>query len=144
MTSFLTARLSHLFSPGVKSRGHDYYARGFVRIDRATPLTLRASVSGSNIYDVQFAWENGELSLYCSCPYFDTDGPCKHLWAAILAAQARGYLSELGDIQSIDYAPEELFDEDPGDHSPGLLFDLTPPQPKVPAWQRQIESVGQA
>ncbi len=145
MTSFLTARLSHLFSPAIKSRGHDYYARGFVRIEHATTSTLKALVSGSGMYDVQFAFENGELSLYCSCPFFGTDGPCKHLWAAILAAQARGCLTELGEIQSVDYAAEELFDDDSAEqHSLGPLFDLAPPPPKVPAWQKQIESVGLA
>ena len=30
-----------------------------------------------------------DLVLSCSCPYFESDGPCKHLWAMALAADER-------------------------------------------------------
>ncbi len=92
----LASKLTHLFNSMVRSRGEDYFARGAVRIVRGAADTLDAQVSGSEIYEVQIEWGDGELSLYCSCPYFDTDGPCKHLWAAVLAAQDRGYLSKIG------------------------------------------------
>ena len=37
--------------------------------------------------------ETAKLHVSCSCPYFSPTGdPCKHLWATILMADARGLL----------------------------------------------------
>src|ERR1700734_2176313 len=101
MFSRLTSKLTHLFNSTVRSRGEGYFARGSVRVVRGAADTLDAQVSGSELYEVQIEWEDGDLSLYCSCPYFESDGPCKHLWAAVLAAQERGYLSKIGVVRKV-------------------------------------------
>jgi uncharacterized Zn finger protein len=43
---------------------------------------------------VQFAWRDDKLAVWCDCPHFVEQGvPCKHVWAAILAADQYQYLT---------------------------------------------------
>ena len=146
MFSRIASQLSHLFPPSVRSRGQDYYWRGAPQIQRGSPFSIEATVRGSQKYEVDLNWEDGELSLWCSCPYFESDGPCKHLWAAVLAAEQGGYLSKIGPIRSVvDAGPEESVEEFE-EFGPSQLFPLDRPRPKVaapkpPAWKIQIEGI---
>jgi superfamily II DNA or RNA helicase len=150
MFSRLASKLERLFPYEVRSRGQSYYSRGFVRIQRGSARSLDAVVSGSQAYEVGLEWDDGELSLYCDCPYFESDGPCEHLWAAVLAAEARGYLSKVPANPPVsEIGPEELLDEFDGELS---LFPLhavsrksavrLPPVAKPPAWKTRIAGVG--
>ena len=50
---------------------------------------------GSETYSVRLACSENRLGLACECPFFFDKGQhCKHIWAAILAADEQGYLSE--------------------------------------------------
>src|SRR5690242_5341823 len=93
MFSRIAPKVAHLFRSFVRTRGQSCYQRGTVRIRRGTAVSVEATVSGSYDYRVEVEFEDGELSFYCSCAYFGTEGPCKHLWATLLAAEARGFLS---------------------------------------------------
>lgn len=149
MFSVIAPKLAHLFPPSIRTRGQSCYERGMARISRGSPVSIEATVRGSIEYQVEVDWEDGELSVYCSCPYFESDGPCKHLWAAVLAAQARGYLSGVGTIRSVNDGFEQLieeFDEEPDDP---LLFPIPKVRPadlapKPPAWKVQIEGIAGA
>jgi len=94
MSLNLSARLAPQFTRNVRHRGEEYYWHDQVRIERASESELHARVRGSQTYDVELNFRDGTLSVWCDCPYFADNGvPCKHLWAAILAAEAEGGLS---------------------------------------------------
>jgi hypothetical protein len=118
---------------------------GAVRIQRGSPKSLEATVRGSRQYEVEVDWKSGELSVYCSCPFFDTEGPCKHLWAALLAAEARGYLSDTDAIAALRGDELEDLTEDTGnDPDAGLLFPAPPGRrkpaaPLRPLWRAKID-----
>jgi superfamily II DNA or RNA helicase len=151
----LSSRLSGDFEAGVRSRGQAYYFKGRVRIVRGDASEVEATVRGSRTYDVSLDWEDDQLSAYCDCEYYDSAGPCKHLWATILAADAQGLLSAAAAAADLilndgDYDPD--LDEEPdyeeyerGLHRPPVIAAIPkpPPAPKVPAWQRQIAEISQ-
>ena len=89
----LATREMNLFASGVRSRGRDYFALGFVTIEtRTEDVVIAVVVNGSGgCYDVQMILDSeaGDvIDLECTCPYFDDHGECKHLWATILQVDA--------------------------------------------------------
>ncbi len=105
----LASILSDDFDSSIRNRGKIYYWQSRVRIRRGTDREVQASVRGSRTYDVNLDWTDGTLSLDCDCDYFDTVGPCKHLWATVLAADAKGYLAQAKGAFRVarDYGEEE-------------------------------------
>src|SRR6185312_15312198 len=52
-----------------------------------------AKVRGTEKYKVRIRLRGIKLIATCTCPYFGPAGaPCKHLWATVLAVDARGLL----------------------------------------------------
>jgi superfamily II DNA or RNA helicase len=129
---------------------------------------VQARVRGSLNYEVSLYWENGELLGSCDCPYCFSEGACKHLWATILAAEAKGYLSaaasatelildtgEHDSDEDLDY--EEFSDEEEDEEYDRYARLRRPaafakpaipppparksPPPKTPAWRTQIETL---
>src|SRR5260370_30185048 len=88
----LSKRLTGDFSATVRNRGRNYYWQGRVSIRHASNSQVDALVRGSRSYEVSLDWEDGMLAASCDCAHFESE-PCKHLSAAILAAEERGYLS---------------------------------------------------
>jgi hypothetical protein len=145
MYSALAPQLSKQFDAAIRTRGLSYFRRGAVRILRGSADSVTAQVRGSFGYSVVIQWEDGSLTLECSCPYFQSDGPCKHLWATVLAAQERGYLSAIRSVRQV-FLSREPEDPDP------LAYDLEdseeewsdPPQTRTPAsrvWPEQPQLV---
>jgi len=146
----LSTRLASFFSSSIRTRGHDYFRRGFVRLQRGSDSEVTARVTGSRPYDVSLDWEDGVLDSWCDCPYFASEGLCKHLWAVILAAEARGYLSAAASSKELvlgfddyDLDGEEDFEEDDSYLLPALPFAVVapPPPPKPPTWRKQLAEV---
>lgn len=52
-----------------------------------------AKVYGGQVYDVRLTCSPNGLTMACSCPY-DRSEYCKHIWAAILAADEQRYLTD--------------------------------------------------
>ena len=53
-----------------------------------------ATVQGSRLYHVSLSREDDAIEAWCTCPHCEDDfEPCKHIWATVLAAEARGYLA---------------------------------------------------
>ena len=127
--SRLASKLAHLFPPSVRDRGKNYYDRGAVRIERGSALAVEALVRGSQVYEVELALEDGDLWLDCDCPYFESNGPCKHQWATVLAAQARGYLSSVSAQQKVMGIGFDDLDDDP---DAGLTLVRRPVAPAAP------------
>jgi hypothetical protein len=147
----LSSKLRSLFESGVRARGAAYHAEGRVRIGHHSSRTVEATVQGSRRYQVGIEWDGESvLSVSCECAYFDSSGPCKHLWATVLEADARGYLPTVAAAQRITLdddlgAPSDEFEgvdeEQDLPPSPFAPAKRRSPQPAIPAWQKQITEI---
>lgn len=89
----IAQKVSRVFSDAVRSRGQSYFAKGRVALSSATTGEVIARVRGTAKYRVRLRMRGAKLHIACSCPYFGPFGePCKHIWATILMADARGLL----------------------------------------------------
>jgi SWIM zinc finger len=167
----LSTKLSRFFSSAIQKRGRSYFLSGVVRITQGTEHSVQATVRGSSSYLVNLSYDQQGLNISCTCPYFDDSlDPCKHLWATILAAEARGFLGAVGDgpVKLLmdgesffegEEGEEEFYELDEGDEgqftSPvpyrtpqrsGKILPYPSKQkaPKPPSWQQQLISLSQA
>jgi len=86
--------LASQFHSTIRERGHDYFRQRRVRNGYGSAAEFGAQVRGSDFYQVMLQWTGSRLEVLCDCPYFiENDQPCKHLWAAVLAADEQNYLS---------------------------------------------------
>ncbi len=154
----LADRCIHDFDSGVRSRGEQYYLLGRVSMRSRGSSEYRASVQGESEYKVVLDWgfSREQLSVCCTCPYYDEHAICKHIWATILAADAanagprgKGRLGIL-PMDPEDYEADDddswidVYDEDDDDD------DVNPPivprgkagsrrePPPKPRWQQQL------
>jgi superfamily II DNA or RNA helicase len=89
-------RLGHYFSKKIKQRGQRYAQNGHVRLKKVDQSSIACLVEGSLDYAVDIiAEESGErFKVFCSCPHFAGGSACKHLWAALVAADEALSLSD--------------------------------------------------
>ncbi|HEY6293576.1 MAG TPA: SNF2-related protein [Terriglobia bacterium] len=142
----LSRRLAGDFDSACLHRGQTYFWQGRVHIERGAPSEVEARVIGSQAYKVTLACQSGGvISAWCDCPYFGSDGPCKHLWATILAAEKGGFLSDAPAsprslMLDCGGYTDERFE---GQVERGLRL---PPSairlaPRPPAWRSQISDI---
>jgi len=149
----LASALASEFDSDIRARGASYYRLGAVYIKHGNATSVAAGVRGSRIYEVEMEWDGRRLTLFCDCPYFDSAGPCKHIWATILAADAQNYFTAITRISPRDLSFDNGIDEPFGDdewepdyHLPVRApspFRLTP-QTVTPAWRQRLEEVAPA
>jgi hypothetical protein len=108
-------RLQDNFPQKARSRGEAYFRQGRVELDHADHEHVAAYVDGSQEYWVEI----DEETAFCECPWFLKGNPCKHLWAAILAADA--------ELQALNPHPETAPPIEPDPDWKDLLF---PGQPR--------------
>src|SRR5271170_7758513 len=102
------------FSDAVRSRGQSYFVKGRVTVMAARPGEVVAKVRGTSKYRVRLRMRGSKLLASCTCPYFSPQGePCKHLWATLLLADARGML------QTPPSLPLRMIAEPPRRQAPG-------------------------
>src|SRR5579863_1483600 len=107
---FLQRHLKNEFPDAVRHRGTSIHRSRAVTVLSGNQWKVTASVMGSRRYFVELSREGDEIAAACDCPYFGSDGFCKHLWATILAADEKSYL--LGKFGS---RPPRLVEADLGD-----------------------------
>ncbi|MDQ3135089.1 MAG: SWIM zinc finger family protein, partial [Acidobacteriota bacterium] len=88
----VSAKVSQEFSAKVRERGRLYFLGGTVRVKRGDDQQVEATVRGTENYRIKLSWQKNKLLVVCSCPYYETEGPCKHIWATLLTAEQKGYL----------------------------------------------------
>ena len=89
----IAQKVAREFSDAVRSRGQSYFAKGRVAITASSAGEVVARVRGTEKYKVRVRLRGIKLIATCTCPYFGPAGaPCKHLWATVLAVDARGLL----------------------------------------------------
>ena len=147
----LSAFLASEFNSGSRERGAKYYHSGSVTIHNGNAESVEAEVRGPDArYDVDIEIDDDRaVDLWCDCPYFESNGPCKHLWATLLAAEAAGHLTKPADrmVEPGDY---DLFG-DPIYSTPSqprvkpevkLPVPVQPPKP--PEWLQKLNQIGSA
>ena len=118
-------------------RGDAYYAQGRVLdIRLMEDGVIGALVRGNHIYNVFLDIEGEDVAVSCDCPWFEQEGEeCKHIWAAIRAASAKGMLPE----RELHSTP---WDDDAPEPVRTVARGTAPQQPPPrPAWQRFLESL---
>ncbi|HEY0511647.1 MAG TPA: DEAD/DEAH box helicase [Thermoanaerobaculia bacterium] len=90
----LSSTLARFVDWRVRDRGREYYKMGQVDVMDSSAEWISAIVTGSAEYDVSLTARSGTLWASCSCPFFDRGEPCKHVWAAVLAADEMGGLRD--------------------------------------------------
>ena len=146
----LSRKLLMEFTPDVRQRGFDYLRHGRVRIRHGSESEIDARVVGSREYDVMMSLQGRVFRMWCDCAYFDSNGPCKHLWATVLAAESRKLLSAVENenlrVEYGHHTPE--FEIDYADeYIPRRKTDLqivTSSKSRLPSWRQQLEAVGKA
>src|SRR6516165_11649978 len=102
----IAQKVARNFSDAVRSRGQSYFVKGRVTIMAARVGEVVARVRGTSKYRVRLRMRGSKLLASCTCPYFNPQGePCKHLWATLLSADARGLLLS-SPLSSIDLVTE--------------------------------------
>jgi superfamily II DNA or RNA helicase len=138
----LSSRLAGDFPAGVRRRGEEYHWQKLVRIEKGSDTEVDATIRGSQQYEVELSWAPGALSVWCDCPYFESNGPCKHLWATILTAESRGLLSSAARDESLtldDALGASIPDFHDKIKAPGRP-ELVPP-PKRAVWRHQLAGI---
>ncbi len=99
MSDSFTARFFNQVDRLSQERGRRYFQHGAVSFMDGGPASLYAGVQGTRLYDVQVAIEKHVVNVSCTCPFFERDrDPCKHIWAALLAAEQSGLLAGLNAV----------------------------------------------
>jgi superfamily II DNA or RNA helicase len=139
----LVSRLFRQVPPQVRSRGESIFRFRGVNITGGDAYTLSALVAGSQIYDVNLEFLVDVISASCACPYFETEGLCKHIWATVLAADRTNYLSGADDVAALGLVPadefEDAFETDP---FPLRLSPGPAPVPRLPQWKTLLAQTG--
>ncbi|HKG22005.1 MAG TPA: SNF2 helicase associated domain-containing protein, partial [Blastocatellia bacterium] len=156
----IVKKFSQSFSSAIRSRGLDYYMKGRVRMVGSAPGFVHAVVRGTTDYTVRLELRGRNLHVSCTCPYYEDDA-CKHVWATMLAAGSKGYLSgsnpqrlvmgdrnDSGDYDEGDRFDDEddLYDDEPYGEGPELRAGPrpAPAQEKAggPSWRNHLSRLG--
>ncbi len=127
----IAQKVSREFADGVRSRGQSYFAKGRVAISSAKAGEIVvAKVKGTEPYKVKLRVRGGRLHASCTCPYFGPEGePCKHLWATILAADAKGLL-QAAPVRPLRLVPDVRYHVQQQQQQ--ALDEGLPPPPALP------------
>src|SRR5215207_791055 len=126
----LKSRFASQFNPRIRDRGLAYFRAGAVKILEHSDFYVLAQVEGNLDYSVQLSLTLNSLDVACTCPYFADGEDCKHIWATMLAADSKNYLSEVNL-----HGPLKLVYDDEAVEALQLL---EPASATKPLWQQQL------
>ena len=109
----LAGKLLREFTARIRDRGLSYFRSNKVEILQHSESHVDARVKGSRDYLVRLTLGRVSLDVACTCPYFEEGEECKHIWATMLAADSRKYLTDVDlrgrlDLRSDDETLAEL------------------------------------
>lgn len=132
--AWISKLASRYYSSRSYDKGRQYFLRGCVHIVYGDDESVEATVQGTSSYAVQLRVTITGLAVSCSCPWFkDTRSVCKHVWAAIVAADRQRYLSLLSDV---DYPTIET--------AVGPSAGTQPPAETPAEWRRRLAPLRRA
>jgi hypothetical protein len=129
----LKSRFAPQFNPKIRDRGFAYFRGGAVEILEHSDSHVLAQVRGTFDYFVELSLTLDSLNVACSCAYFADGEDCKHIWATMLAADSKNYLSDI-DL----YGPLKLIYNDEALEELQLREDNEPVPEPQPLWQQQF------
>lgn len=130
----LKSRFSPEFNPKIRDRGFAYFRAGAVKILENSDSYVLAEVRGTLVYLVQLTLTPNSLEVACTCPYFLDSEDCKHIWATMLAADSKNYLSEV-DL----HGPLKLkYDYEALEELQFIEEEEKPAHEPQPYWQQQL------
>ena len=134
---YLTEQIADEVGRLAQERGREYYRRGAVQRIEGDGTAVKAVVQGTLRYRVEILRIDDFVDYSCSCPYYERElEPCKHIWAACLAAERRGYLAPDRDARERD----RLVDGgEPFPSKPAKLKLVKKPSP--PTWKEELAPV---
>src|SRR5262245_61711406 len=94
----LVSSYASLFDPEIRKKGEASFRRGLVQVESSGLDRVTASVIGKDVYAAELQLTDAGLRIQCTCPAFQSrPGPCKHIWATLLAARQETLLAGSGD-----------------------------------------------
>lgn len=100
-----------LFSKTILDRGYGYYLKGAVEDISKENDVISATVSGTELYEVEIYLDDGEVSdMECDCPYAEDGNYCKHMAAVLYELEGSGLDKKTAvkeDISDMVYAADE-------------------------------------
>ncbi len=96
----LEQRCIRQFARSVLIRGRQYFRSGHVsdatQMGDAFSLVVEGNGERYTIWiDFSKAGADGSIEARCSCPYYETAGLCKHLWASIIKLEQSGFSTKV-------------------------------------------------
>jgi hypothetical protein len=150
----VSASLAKFVPFAVRTRGTDLFRSGCVKVRKGDASRVEAVVRGSREYTVMLSREYDDVLVSCDCPYFDSDGPCKHIWATLLAAGNAGHLrgdlnlppTDLIDVHDVDNDDEvdDYFDSLQFGAGNRPVLSMPTPWSSKPTWRDTIRTIGSA
>ena len=147
----LAAKLAFQFDKKIQIRGQELYQQQAVKLVDASPSHFNAEVRGGHLYDVALSYADGSLVVGCECAYYIDQGPCKHIWAAVLEADRRGSLADARNSNALQLVDDLDLDVDldavDGPVAPNgkgklpQFFTPPPPTPQPPLWLERLMAV---
>lgn len=145
----LANALSSQVDAVIRDRGREYFRTGAVALNAVGASRVTANVEGSDTYDVELALKGRTVTASCTCPFIDEYGEvCKHIWATILAADARHFAareSAAGRLRLVLEGIEEEDDDEPDYYAslPRPSWPLPAPrrEPQAESWRRQLDDL---
>lgn len=112
-----------LFSEKILDRGYDYFLDDSVSIEHKRDNMVKASVSGSEVYDVEIKLNASQnvVEMWCDCPYAAQGNNCKHMAAVLYELEEN---PDSGKAQSKSSSNEKPILEE-------IIESLTPDQLKA-------------
>ena len=129
----LKSRFAPQFNPKIRDRGVAYFRSGAVKLLEHSESHVLAQVKGRLEYFVELNLTSNSLDVACTCAYFAGGEDCKHIWAAMLAADSKNYLSDVDRR-----GPLKLVYDNEALEALQLLAEPDEPAEPQPLWQRQF------
>lgn len=128
------------FSQAARSQGRQIFRFGQVRVKQGSNSVFKTVVTGDLAHQ-EITIEDGAISLWCDCTYYETDGPCRHLYAALLSADNQGYLENFWTQPGV----QRLLDSPDGfallPWEPDVVRTIKVEAKKRPAWSQQLSQI---
>ncbi len=122
----LTDLLKEEFDSAIRVRGKDYFLEGRVHLLKSGDGFAQFEIRGSDHYETQLHFDGTKDSfdLDCTCPYFEDNFNCKHLWASALEVDRLNILPSIMGRTNVAREVHEVHEA-----------------PATPTWQEKLEQV---